>query len=817
MFETSSGGLLGLRTELDGIPMSGRIASLKAHTIVDERWLSLEQALIITESYKEADRLRPDEAKVLRRARALDASLRKIGIDIAQGELIVGNRTKGVRDGVVFPEAGNEWLFREIDSLATRPQDPFSVRPEDKTRFLEEVYPYWKGKTLEDYIQVNVGALNKEIGKVAKINQTDHAQGHIMPDVKSWLDKGPAGLRAAALARLEGEGDPTKRDFLVAVALSLEGASAFILRYAELAEAILGGEAAESGAPAPGGATGLERRRGELREIARICRALAVRPPKTFHEALQSAWFLFVILQMESNASSFSPGRMDQYLFPYFEADLAAKRLTLASALELLECLYLSFNKIVYMRNSEGAKYFAGFPIGFNVTIGGSDAAGRDMSNGLTYLFLKAQEHLLLPQPNLTARLHRASPEDFVDGCARVIGLGSGMPQVVNDESIVPALQRVGVSHEDASNYGLVGCVELSTQGNNLGWSDAAMFNLSKALELALNGGLCLLSGKKMGLDLGNLGTYASYEELHAAYRAEVRSFVDRMIEACDFVDRAHAVMLPSPFLSSVIRDCVGKGIDVTAGGAVYNLSGIQAIQVANIADSLAALKLLVYDTKRVPAARLLEALRTDWEGEEKLRQIFIHHAPKYGNDIAWVDAIGSAEASYFASLLEGRVNARGGPYHMGLYTVSAHVPMGKNVGAGPDGRKAGSPLADGGVSPMYGRDQKGPTAVLKSVSALDFSKASNGTLLNMKFVPSFFTVDEDRRKFNLLLRGFVRSGIHHAQFNVVNREDLLDAQEHPERHRNLTIRVAGYTAYFTELAADLQDEIIERTAHGLS
>ena len=553
----------------------------------------------------------------------------------------------------------------------------------------------------------------------------------------------------------------------------------------------------------------------ELAEVARICEALAERPPRSFHEALQSVWFLFVVLQMESNASSFSPGRLDQYLMPYLSPDLTDGNLTIDRAQELLDALWIKFNQIVYMRNASSAQYFAGFPIGFNISIGGMDIRGVDATNLLSFMCLKSQEHVGLPQPNLSARLWRNSPLAFVDECARVIGLGSGMPQIVSDESIIPSLTRQGITLDDARNYAVVGCVELSAQGNELGWSDAAMFNLVKVLELTLNDGVCLLSGERIGFPTGTLTDHATFEDLEAAYRKQLDYFIDLMIPLCDGVERLHAEVLPSPFLSAVIGDCLSAGVDVTAGGAHYNLSGIQAIQVANLADSFAALKALVYDASSVHRDELMTALRQNFSGSEVLRQKLGQQVPKFGNDVAWVDELGERWCRYFADRLTEFTNARNGPYQMGLYTVSAHVPMGKNVGATPDGRKAEEPLADGGMSAVYGRDTSGPTALLQSVSRIGSAYASNGTLLNMKFLPSTFRDKEERSKFVSVLGAFVGLGIHHVQFNVVDGATLLAARKHPEKYRSLTIRVAGYTAYFTDLAPDLQDEIIARTAYG--
>ncbi len=801
--------------------ISNKVKQLKYNMVNEERYASIEQAKIVTRIYKENE----SKSIKLKRALSLKAALEEIVITIRDEELIVGNRTKGVRAGVIFPESGLSWVDDEIENLYERPQDKFRVRPEDIITFREEIRPYWQGKTLEDEVKATIGQVKTEIGKVAKINQTDHAQGHICPNTEKWLAYGPSKLRdeaIEALKQLHCDNDLTEDgsdgfissdsnkidkklqdqiDFYKSVILTLEGAINFIERYEQLAKKMAATESDDN-------------RRAGLLEIGHICANLKGQPASDFREAVQSIWFLFVILQMESNASSFSPGRMDQYLYPYYIESMSKGEITQDTALELIECLWLKFNEIVYLRSSNGAKYFAGFPIGFNVAIGGQTEDGKDASNELSYLFLQAQDHLGLPQPNLSARLFGESNPNYVKRCAQVIGKGSGMPQIFNDDAIIPALMNKGIEEKDAKNYAIVGCVELTTHGDALGWSDAAMFNLVKALELAMNNGICMLTGDQLGPKTGCLTDFDTYEQLEESLRKQIDYFFGKMIDCCEIVEQLHAKILPSAFLSSVIDDCIGKGVDVTEGGAKYNLSGIQAIQPANIADSLAALKTMVFDDDRVSKETLLEALRNNYENQELMRLRMLNHAPKYGNDIEWVDDIGYQWIKYFSDKFIGLKNIRGGVYHTGLYTVSAHVPMGANVAATPDGRLAKEPLADGGLSSVYGRDANGPTALLKSVSKVDSMLGSNGTLLNMKFAPEVFTDENTLDKFVALLRTFVKLKIGHVQFNVVNNEDLLKAKDNPELYKSLTIRVAGYTAYFIELADDLQNEIIARTRY---
>jgi len=782
---------------IQGIGITNRVERLRRNMLDEERYVSFEQARFITEAY----RAHPESGVLLKRSYAIREALYRMEIRIDEGELIVGNRTRESCGGVVFPEAGIKWLAEEIDTLESRPQDRFLVRPDDRAYFFEELIPFWEGKSLEAGINRELTPEIKTCEVVGKLNQKDHAQGHICPNVKLWLEAGPIGLMHLAEEKLKNCANTEKKEFYEAVVMVMEASSRFISRYADFAETLAGT------AVTPG-------LRNDYCQIASVCRRLAFFPAETFHEAVQSLWFLMVLLQMESNASSFSPGRADQFLYPYFIRDLETGTLSLEAAQELLDLFFLKFNQVVYLRNTGSAEFFAGFPIGFNISLGGQTEDGRDAANGLTYLFLHAQEHIRLRQPNLSARLHKNSPHEYVHRCTEVIGLGTGMPQIVNDESIIPALELAGYSHDDAVNYAVVGCVELSVPGNALGFSDAGMFNMLKALELTLNNGIDMRSGKQIGPALGTLADYKSFGELEEAFAKSLDYFIDVMDKGLKVVEKYHRAMMPSPILSSVIDDCIEQGLDITAGGARYNKSGVQLIQVANLSDCMAALKKLVYDERKVDPGALLEALRNNFP-DEGLRQIMLTHAPKYGNDEEWVDEIGNKWVQYIKSRFDGLVNYRGGNYTIGLYTVTAHVPMGKNVAATPDGRRAGEPLADGGLSAVYGRDQKGPTALLKSVSRINALNAANGSLLNMKFSPSFFNCPGGKEKFAALIRGLLGLKIHHAQFNVISRDDLIAAQHHPENYRHLLVRVAGYTANYVDLAGILQNEIIARTEYG--
>jgi formate C-acetyltransferase len=764
--------------------------------VENPREIDLVRARLTTESYRQTE----GEPMSLRRARMLLHLVRNMPITIHPDEVIVGNRSLKPRMGVIAPEGAVNWVDEELDVLPTRPQDPFNIAPEQIKELREEIFPYWRGKTLEDMVGARLSDEVKaaSCGKAFKLNQTDHAQGHILPDVPGWLRLGIGGLRAKV--RTSQQKCTAKNTIFYESALvALDAAGEFILRVAGLAD--------EQYAIEMDGA-----RKNELASISSACHWLTENPARNFREALQAVWFLFVLLQIESNASSFSLGRFDQYMLPYLERDLETGALTLEEAQELLEYLWLKFNEIVLLRNSSSARYFAGFPIGFNVTTGGQTADGRDATNVLSFMCLRAQADLCMTQPNLSIRIHENSPQDFLETAAFVISRGSGMPQVFNDEVIIPGQLQRGISPQDAVNYAVVGCVELSTPGKALGWSDAAMFNMARVLELTLFGGADPKTGVQVGLRTPALSEMTSFEELQSCYDEQTKHFIRLMVEGCNTVDAIHAEVLPSPFLSLVVEDCIGRGVDVTAGGAHYNFSGVQGVQVANVADSLAAVQLAVFNQHWVSGKEMLDVLREDFAGREILRQRLINRVPKYGNDDNRVDSLARQWADRYSELVGAYPTIRGGTFLPGFYTVSAHVPMGANVGATPDGRHAGAPLADGGLSPSAGCDLKGPTAVLNSVGKADLSLAGNGTLLNMKFLPAFFEGERALANFVSLLRGFSRLHIPHVQFNVVSAQTLREAQLKPAEFRSLVVRVAGYSAYFVELDRGLQDEIIRRT-----
>lgn len=521
-----------------------------------------------------------------------------------------------------------------------------------------------------------------------------------------------------------------------------------------------------------------------------------------------------MIIQLESNGHSISPGRFDRYLYPYFHKETLAGALPRERALELLEALWVKFNEINKVRDEGSTKAFGGYPMFQNLIVGGQTPDGRDSTNELSYLCLEATQNVRMPQPSISIRFHMGTPQPFLLKACEVVSLGLGMPAVYNDHVILPALTARGVTLEDARDYCIIGCVEPQKGGKTEGWHDAAFFSLAKCLELALNNGVDPISGAQLGPKTGTLETMATFADVLTAYRRTVAHMVRLLVISDNCCDIAHGSINPLPFLSSMVADCIPKGKSLQEGGAHYNFTGPQGVGVGNVGDALSALNKLVYTDGVVDRKELAEALRKNWEGFESMRQTMLNKAPKFGNDDDTADELARLAARVYCEEVEKYTNARGGRFQAGLYPVSANVPLGASVGALPDGRMAGTPLADG-VSPVSGRDLHGPTAAAKSVAKLDHEIASNGTLFNQKFHPSALKGESGWGNLAALIRTYCSLGGMHVQFNVVSKEILQEAQHNPEQYRSLVVRVAGYSAFFTALDKSLQEDIIARTEHG--
>lgn len=828
-------------------PKSERITRLVEHLYAKMPEIEADRAELITESYRATE----NEPIITRRAKAFEHILKHIPIVIRPDELIVGSATMAPRGCQTFPEFSYEWLEAEFDTIEKRTADPFYISAETKAR-LKKANSYWKGKTTSELASAYMAPQARmaiEHNIFTPGNYFYNGVGHVTVCYGRILKEGFEGIILQAQEAIKklnfGDADyATRKHFLDAVIISCQAAIDYAGRYAMLALDMARREKDET-------------RKKELLTIAENCARVPAKGARTFHEACQSFWFVQMLLQMESSGHSISPGRFDQYMYPYFKADLDAGRITREYAQELMDCVWVKLNDLNKARDAASAEGFAGYSLFQNLIAGGQDENGLDATNDLSFMCIEASMHVALPQPSLSVRIWNGTPHDFMIKAAELTRTGIGLPAYYNDEVIIPALLSRGLTLQDARDYNIIGCVEPQKAGKTEGWHDAAFFNMCRPLELVFSNGMD--EGKQISIRTGEVEDMKSFEEFYDAYKAQMNYMLSLLVNADNAIDQAHAERCPLPFLSGMIEDCIGRGKSVQEGGAVYNFTGPQGFGVANMADSLYAIKKLVFDEKKLTLAEYKEALKDNYghsvddkraraiteevakalvqQGkavdEEQVRKIYdmvcssgvspekkarydqllqwIEDVPKFGNDLSEVDAFARDVAYTYTRPLETYKNPRGGQYQAGLYPVSANVPLGAQTGATPDGRLAHTPVADG-VSPSAGKDVHGPTASANSVSRLDHYIASNGTLFNMKFHPSALAGRNGLENFTALIRAYFDQKGSHMQFNVVSRETLLDAQKNPEKYKSLVVRVAGYSALFTTLSRSLQDDIIRRT-----
>jgi pyruvate formate-lyase/glycerol dehydratase family glycyl radical enzyme len=763
-----------------------RLSEMKRNLFKKKRQISLERAILYTESYQQT----VGEPTIIRRAKATANILDKVKISIRPGELLVGNLTVRPRSGILSPEMDPYWIMKEIDTIDHRPQDQFEFTEEDKKYYREKLYPYWAGKSMKDFITKQFpDEVQKAIDdKVIHVNQTDKGQGHIIMYFPMILNNGIQYMIDTLKQKIQEQPD---NDFFKAGLIIWQATQRHLERYAKLAEKM----ANDPVTP--------DYRQIELKQMAKMCRKLQTEKPYSFYEALQLLWIVSIVGQYESNASSLSLGRMDQYMYPFYKHSIddgvPAKFMK-----EILGDFYLKTDDVVKLRSEASARDFAGFPTGYTVALGGYNKYGQYAVNDLSYKMLDLYQEIRLPQPNLSVRINDQIPRRFLIKTCETIRIGTGIPMLFNDEACIPGFLSKGVSLDDARDYGVVGCVETTIPGKTYGLHDIALFNLMRIMELTMY-------EQENNPDL-------TYDKFKQAVKDKIDYYVKIVTEGSDVVDLGHRKFAPTPFLSTLILDCIKNGKDVTHGGARYNFSGVQGIGEPNLADSLWVIKQAVFENHELSFKDLVELMRSNYAGEdgEKLRQHFIHDFDKYGNDKPEVDMEAAKMFRHYALELGKYTNIRGGHFNAGAYTVSAHIPLGDEVGATPDGRKAHEQLADGGLSPMVGEDVLGPTAVLKSVSKIDTTMAVNGSLLNMKFSPNTLKGPVGIAKFADFLMAFTYLKIRHIQFNVQSRETLIDAQKHPEKYADLVVRVAGYSAFFVDLNKHIQDDIIRRMEHQL-
>lgn len=835
---------------LSEIPKSSRITRLVDHLYAKMPEIESYRAKLITESYKETE----DQPIITRRAKAFSHILHNIPIIIRDEELIVGSNSIAPRGCQTFPEFSFQWLEDELDTVETRIADPFYISEQAKAD-LREVHKYWKGKTTSELATAYMApeairAIDHNIFTPG--NYFYNGVGHVT--VKYWevLEIGYEGIMAKAQAELDhcnvGDGDYAERSrFLEAVIMSCQAVIDYANRYAKLAL-----EMAEKCTD--------PQRKAELLVIASNCSKVPAKGATNFWEACQSFWFVQQLLQMESSGHSISPGRFDQYMYPYYKKDIESGAITRTAAQELIDCIWVKLNDLNKVRDAASAEGFAGYSLFQNLIVGGQNKDGEDMTNDLSFMCIEASMHVHLPAPSLSIRVWNGSPHDLLIKAAELTRTGIGLPAYYNDEVIIPALQNRGLSLADAREYNIIGCVEPQKAGKTDGWHDAAFFNMCRPLELVFANGMD--QGEMVGIPTGDVTKMETFDEFYDAYKKQMEYCISLLVNADNAIDVAHAKRCPLPFLSSMIDDCIKRGKTVQEGGAVYNFTGPQGFGIANMADSLYAIRQLVYQEKKFTMEELKEALAWNYGkglDEQSVRDIttgilremtesgakvdadtaaavlksvmnaqmspekmaryqeihdMIAEVPKFGNDLPEVDYFARDVAYTYTRPLQNFKNPRGGQYQAGLYPVSANVPLGGQTGATPDGRYAHTPVADG-VSPSAGKDVNGPTAAASSVAKLDHFIVSNGTLFNQKFHPSALSGREGLEKFVALIRSYFDQKGMHMQFNVVSRETLLDAQAHPENYKHLVVRVAGYSALFTTLSKSLQDDIIRRTEQG--
>jgi len=770
-----------------------RIETLRKRLLEAPQQICVERARYLTEAYRRTD----GESQPVRFAEAFAHVLNNIPVIIREDELIVGCRTSKLKGAPLYPENKSAWIEENIDGFDRRDFQVALIADEDRQELREEILPFWRGKTVEDRMnELMPDDLKLEMNKMvfAMMMEITYGIGHFTMNTLQVLER---GLRAIAedARKAEEEADESKTSFFRACRISCEAAMAFAQRYADEARKLAR-------------QTDDAERRRELERIAEVCEQVPAGPARNFWEAVQSLYFIQLIAQIECGGNSISVGRIDKILHPFFKKDAEAGGIDSEQAQILIECMFLKMGEIwnvleeTYLPGGEG-------PEGKttqNVIVGGVDSEGRDDSNDLTSLALEAYADLRTVQPNFGIRINEDTPDElFLRACE--LSREGVLIHFFNDGVIVPALEKKGCSPEDARDYSAVGCVEPNPHGKTFGSTFAVQFNAAKCLEFALSNGVCPVFGLPNGIPCGSLQDYAKFSDLFDAYKKQVRHFVQKMTEAMQYLDAAIAELVPSPFASSLIDGCFEKGIDLTVGGAKYNFTGVQLIGLANVADSLAAVKKLVFDEGELTGAELAQAMANDFSGYEPIRQMAMRRAPKYGNDDDYVDNIAEEIVSHFSDELSEYKNFRGGQYHTGIFSVAFHIVMGAFTGATPDGRKMSVILANG-ITPQTGFATDGPTAIARSASKLGQTNISNGNTLILRFHPDSLEAD----KLRSLIRTYFELGGMQLQFNMVDTETLRDAQANPDKHRDLVVRIAGYSVLFTNLSKQAQDEIISRS-----
>jgi len=783
-------------------PTNTRVERLRTGIINAPQEVCVERARFLTRSMAE----NWNEDPLTRMSLALSDILDNISVIIREDELIVGCRTSKLKGAPLFPENKRQWIEENADGFDARPLQKALIREEEKREIKEEILPFWQGKAVEDrLVELLPPDVAQDMEKFifTMMLEITYGIGHFTMDHTKVLKKGLRGIIQEARSHRDSlsaeERSGKKGLFYEAVVRSLEAAIRFSHRYADQAEAMAGKEKDPV-------------RRKELEAIALVCRRVPEHPAETFHEAVQSVYFIHLIAQIETGGNSISLGRIDQLLGPYYDADRASDRVTREGAKELLSLLFLKTNEIwnvleeAFIPGGEGAEG----KTTQNVTVGGLGPDGEDATCEMSLLGLDAYADIRTAQPNFGVRLSKKSPEDFIGKAVECAKEGV-LLHFFNDDAIIPCLVEGGHDLPDARDYGVVGCLEPNAQGKTFGSTFAVQFSGIKCLELALNNGMDSVFGYTAGIETGDPSTFQTFGNVWKAYTAQVSHFLGQMVKGMAALDQAIAERVPSPFASSMIQGPLAKGIDLTAGGAIYNSTGVQLMGFANTVDSLYSVKKAIFEDKVATLSELVSWLAKDWQGAEDKKNYFLQKIPKYGNDVDEVDAMGVAVLDHFCDELARHRNFRGGQFWPGVFSVGFHIAMGALTAATPDGRSTGDMLGNG-LTPTTGTALSGPTAVANSVTKLPLRRVHNGTNLNMRF-PGQTIAPEN---LNAFIKGYFQRDGTQVQFNMVDSEVLEQAQQKPKDYRDLVVRISGYSAHFVGLSEAAQDEIIERTAYEL-
>ena len=795
--------------------LTKRMKDFREEVLDEKPYIDAERAILATEAYKE----NLNQPRVMVRAKMLEKILDHMSIYIEDKSLLAGNQATKNRNAPIFPEYTMEFVINELDQFEKRDGDVFYITEKTKEQ-LREIAPFWENNNLrargEALLpeEVRVFMETGVFGMEGKLNAGD---AHLAVNYERILKDGLKGYEkrvkeCKASLDLTDSDSIDKYCFYNAVLIVLDAVCAFANRYSVLAKKLAEKELNQE-------------RKLELLEMSRICAKVPYEPAETFQEAVQSVWFIQLILQIESNGHSLSYGRFDQYMYPYYDRDIKNGNITEAEALELLTCLWIKTLTINKVRSQAHTLSSAGSPMYQNVTIAGQTTDKKDAVNDLSFLVLKSVAQTRLTQPNLTVRYHKNINKQFLDECVEVMRLGFGMPALNNDEIIIPSFMDWGVKEEDAYNYSAIGCVETAVPGK-WGYRCTGMsyINFPRMLLCTMNNGVDLTSNKRFTKGYGYFTEMESYEELLKAWDKTVREITRYSVIVENAIDKASERDVPDVLCSALTDDCIARGKTIKEGGAVYDfISGLQ-VGIANMADCLAAIKKLVYEEKKITRQELWDAILDDFSSpkNKKIQEMLIREAPKYGNDDDYVDQLIVEAYDSYIEEIEKYPNTRynrgpiGGIRYAGTSSISANVGQGMSTMATPDGRNAFEPLAEG-CSPAHNSDKNGPTAVFKSVSKLRTNKITGGVLLNQKMTPQMLSTEENRQKLELLIKTFFnRLHGYHVQYNIVSKETLIDAQKHPEKHKDLIVRVAGYSAFFNVLSKKTQDDIIGRTEQSL-